>query len=280
MRYALLAACLAAGLLPTSAHARDVTKTAHSGEVTATLTYRVVQRMYSHVRLRIDRASAAALNVPLRKVSCGTGCAAWVPGPWSVPGPPVVRDLDGDGEPEVVLDLYTGGAHCCVVTAFYRWDGASYRRTVEYFGDFGYRLRDLDGDGIPELSARDERFAYVFGPFVYSVPPPAIFEWRAGVMRDVTRNYPALVRADAKETFGYYLKERKKRDHAAIRGLLAGWAADECLLRRCSYAFARINAALKAGELSLGEGELPLEPVGAQYVTKLRAFLRRTGYLR
>src|SRR5262245_46897289 len=27
-----------------------------------------------------------------------------------------VRDLDADGEPEVFLDTYTGGAHCCSVT--------------------------------------------------------------------------------------------------------------------------------------------------------------------
>jgi hypothetical protein len=280
MRYALLAACLAAGLLPAAAHARDVTRAAHSGDVEATLTYRVVKDVYSHVRFRIVRAGASALDVPLREIASCKGCAVWAPGPFSVPGPPVVRDLDADGEPEVILDLYTGGAHCCVVTAFYRWDGAGYRRTVEDFGNFGYRLRDLDGDGTPELSARDEAFAYAFGPFVYSIPPAAIFQWRAGVLHDVTRNYPAVVRADAKETFGYYLKARRKRDHAAIRGVLAGWAADECLLGRCAYAVARIDASLRAGELSRQSTDLPTDPAGARYVAKLRAFLRRYGYLR
>ena len=280
MRYALLAACVVAGLLPASAHAGDVTKTARSGDVEATLAYRVVKDVYSHVRFRVVRAGTPALDVSLKEVSCGRGCAVWAPGPFSVPGPPVVRDLDADGEPEVILDLYTGGAHCCVVTAFYRWAGAGYRRTVEDFGNFGYRLRDLDGDGTPELSARDEAFAYAFGPYVYSVPPPAIFQWRAGVLHDVTRHYPAVVRADAKETFGYYLKARRKRDHAAIRGVLAGWAADECLLGRCAYAFARIDAALRAGELSRQSTDLPTDPAGATYVAKLRAFLRKYGYLR
>src|SRR4051794_1934243 len=44
-----------------------------------------------------------------------SGCAE----PWCWPGgfgqrPSVrVRDLDADGEPEVLLDLFSGGAHCC-----------------------------------------------------------------------------------------------------------------------------------------------------------------------
>jgi hypothetical protein len=280
VRYALLAACVIAGLVPAGAHARDVTKTGHSGDVTATLTYRVVKDDYSRVHLRIDRAGATGLDVPLTKVASCKTCATWAPGPFSVPGQPVVRDLDADGEPEVILDLYTGGAHCCVVTAFYRWDGARYSRRVADFGNFGYRLKDLDGDGRPELSARDEAFAYEFGPFVYSVPPVTIFQYEVGALRDVTRSYPAAIRADAKETFGYYLKARKKRDHAAIRGVLAGWTADECLLNRCAYAFARIDAARRAGELSRQSTDLPTEPANGAYIAKLRGFLRKYGYLR
>ena len=38
------------------------------------------------------------------------------------PRPLTVRDLDGDGEPEVLVDLYTGGAHCCFYTVILRFD--------------------------------------------------------------------------------------------------------------------------------------------------------------
>jgi hypothetical protein len=34
--------------------------------------------------------------------------------------------VDADGEPEVVTDLYTGGAHCCDISRILRWDGARY----------------------------------------------------------------------------------------------------------------------------------------------------------
>jgi hypothetical protein len=40
----------------------------------------------------------------------------------------VARDLDGDGEPEVVLGLYTGGAHCCYYAEVYRYAKGSYAR--------------------------------------------------------------------------------------------------------------------------------------------------------
>ena len=37
-----------------------------------------------------------------------------------------VVDLDADGEPEVLVDAYTGGAHCCALTEILRFTG---RRT-------------------------------------------------------------------------------------------------------------------------------------------------------
>ena len=38
-----------------------------------------------------------------------------------------VADLDGDGEPEVLVDTFSGGAHCCLTTRVERWDGTGYR---------------------------------------------------------------------------------------------------------------------------------------------------------
>ena len=32
-----------------------------------------------------------------------------------------LRDLDGDGEPEVLLELFSGGANCCLSTLIYRY---------------------------------------------------------------------------------------------------------------------------------------------------------------
>jgi hypothetical protein len=269
---ALLAALAAAAVLPAAAQARDVTQTAHSGDVTATLTYHVAGDVYSQVRLRIARSGKVVSDQRLREVSCGKNCAAWAPGLFAVPGPVRVRDLDGDGEPEVLLDLYTGGAHCCVLTSFSRWDGGAYRRTVEYFGNYGYKLGDLDGDGRPEISAYDERFAYAFGSYADSLSPPVVEHWQAGKLVDVTRDFPALVKANARLAFTLFERSKRRHDDIAARAVLAAWTADRCLLGQIGQAFARLEAARKAGDLGT-------PAAGARYIRQLRAFLRRGGYL-
>jgi hypothetical protein len=268
----LVAVLVAAAVVPAAAHGRDVTQTAKSGDVSATLTYHVAKDVYSQVRLRIARSGTVVDDQRLREVGCGKGCAAWVPGLFAVPGPVQVRDLDGDGEPEVIVDFYTGGAHCCVVTAFYRWDGAAYRRSVEYFGNYGYKVRDIDGDGTPELSAYDERFAYAFGSYAESFSPPAISHYKAGELVDVTRDFPAVVKANAREAFTLFTRSKRRHDDIAARAVLAAWTADECLLGQTTQAFARLEAARKAGDLGTS-------PAGARYITQLRAFLKRGGYL-
>ena len=110
-----------------------------------------------------------------------------------------VRDLDRDGEPEVLVDLYSGGAHCCFYTDVYRYVARSrtYRPTVGYWGDLSPRLADLGGDGRPEFRTGDDRFAYVFGSFAASAFPIRILRFDHGRFVDVTRHFPRLVRRDA-----------------------------------------------------------------------------------
>ena len=268
---AFVGALVAAALLPAAAQARDVTQTAKSGDVSSTLTYRVTRDVYSQVRLEIARSGTVVSDEQLREVACGNGCAAWAPGLFSVPGPVTVRDLDGDGEPEVVVDFYTGGAHCCVVTAFYRWDGSAYRRSSR-LGDYGYKVVDLDHDGTPELSVYDERFAYAFGSYADSLSPPAVWHWQAGKLVDVTKQFPAVVTANARLAFKLFTRSKRREDPIAARAVLAAWTADQCLLGHCTQGFARVEAARKAGDLGPAKE-------GSRYLTQLRAFLRRGGYL-
>jgi len=59
--------------------------------------------------------------------------------------------------------------------------------------------------------------------------------------------------------------------------VLAAWAADECLLDRCASAFATLSR-----RRSTFSSELDVQDSGPAdgYLRHLRAFLRRTGYLR
>lgn len=187
-----------------------------------------------------------------------------------------VRDLDADGEPEVWVDTYTGGAHCCFETRFFRWAQAleTYVRAFHSWGNVNYRAKNLDGRRHVELVTFDDRFAYVFSAFADSLFPVRIWHFDDGRLRNVTRLFPRRVERDARWLWGMYLERRRKAD---VRGILAAWQADQYLLGRQEAGWRTLELALKRGDLDWPDG---IWPTGVAYLKKLRAFLAQTGYAR
>jgi subtilisin-like proprotein convertase family protein len=245
------------------------------GRVTAELSFRETNGRYSDLGITVRRDGRRALKTSVARLSCKDCLVAGID---TIPSPQplAIRDLDGDGEPEVLLDLYTGGAHCCFYTVILRYDGRSYRGTVAFWGDPGYDLQDLDHDGRPELVTADDRFAYEFTSYAASFLPVQVRTYDHGVVSDVTSRFPALVRADAAYLWHEYVKDRGNRQDD-LRGLLAAWAADESRLGLADEAWKQIEAAYRRGELSAPRVD-PLWPAGRKYVRHLRAFLVKTGY--
>lgn len=155
---------------------------ASAGDLSATLTSTPVTRFPPKTELRIVRGGVTGFDGPL----VHKGCADCLMGP---KGSLSIHDLDGDGEPEVVVAGYSGGAHCCTIGLVYRWDPASqsYLVATHEFGDPGFRVRDLDGDGIPELETEDDAFAYAFTSYAASLRPLQVIAYRAGAFADVTK---------------------------------------------------------------------------------------------
>jgi subtilisin-like proprotein convertase family protein len=244
-----------------------------SGSVVAELSYRESNDVYREPRLRIVRDGRVALDRPLPRVGCGGGaCPGWRPA-----GPPVVRDLDADGEPEVIVDEYSGGAHCCTYSVLFRRAGGGYSTLVHRWGNVGYRLLDLDRDGRPELRSADDRFAYAFTAYATSLDPVQVWRYEHGRLVDVTRSFPGAVAADARAAWRLYLRERRARPRE-VRGVLAAWLADQLLLGRSAAGWRALDAAYRRGDLGRGP-RLYGYPAGTRYLAALRAFLRRTGYL-
>ena len=185
-----------------------------------------------------------------------------------------VRDLDADGEHEVRVDTYTGGAHCCFQTRFFRWllGREEYGMTFRNWLDAGYRAVNLDRQGAIELLSSDARFGYRFTAFAASPFPVQIWEFDAGRLRDVTRAFPALVERDAKELWRLYQRERRNED---VRGVLAAWQADQYLLGREDAGWLELERALKRGDI---DGPNGFWPTGRRYLKALRAFLVKTDY--
>jgi subtilisin-like proprotein convertase family protein len=253
---------------------RDVVQTQRAGArgTTAALSYRESHDVYRGLRLRISRRGATVFDAPPRRVH---PCACPNDGP--VGGGAVrVRDLDRDGEPEVLVDFYSGGAHCCFYTDVYRYAARSrtYRPTVEYWGDLAPKLVDLGLDGRPEFRTGDDRFAYAFTSFAASAFPIRILRFDHGRFVDVTRRFPRLVRRDAVELYALYRSQLRSPSYD-VRGILAAWLADEYSLGRGRAGWRVLERAERRGEL----GRKPdIWPAGKAYLRKLRAFLRRTGY--
>jgi hypothetical protein len=199
----------------------------------------------------------------------------------------VIRDLDGDGEPEVLVNLMGGGAHEIPYMYIY-----SYRRETWFsrpmydgiqhiWGDPGVRVQDLNRDGRPEFVARDlrlYRFATGGGP---QPLPIQISQFRRGHLLDGTRQFPAAVRRDlASYSACLPARARRRQDE---RTCLAPWAADEALLGQSRVIWPVLEAARRNGNLAaqIGPDHPPdLIPRGRAFVAALRSFLHATGYLR
>jgi subtilisin-like proprotein convertase family protein len=245
------------------------TKRAAARGTVAELSYVERNGQFPTMRLRIVRRGRTRLDAPVRRLPSPCKC----PG-YTRPSGVAVRDLEGDGEPEVLVDLFSGGAHCCWYTNAYRWSPsrARYLLSVGFWGDLPPRLTDLDGDGRPEFRTGDDRFAYVFTGFATSVFPIRIFRFDHGRFRDVTRAFPPLVAHDAAQLYALYRSERRK-PNGDVGGILPAWLADEYLLGRGPAGWPVLREAVRRGEIQPWESP-------RTYLRKVRFFLRRTGYIR
>jgi hypothetical protein len=269
---AALAVALGAVLAASAAAApKPHVERARSGEVEAVFsyTYDRAKFRFARQRLTVKRLGETRFSARLRRPPRGGFNAQ--PARYFEHRPSVsITDLDGDGEPEVVLDLYWGGAHCCWYTQIYRYvDGrAGYRTNVHIWGNFGYVLADLEHDGKQELVTRDDRFSYAFSSFADSRWPVRILSYRQGGLTVVTREYASEIRRDSTALWHEALSRKKARSN---QGVVAAWTADQCMLGRCRAAFRTIDRLSRTGRIHGERTRVAFEG-------RLRRFLARTGY--
>lgn len=176
-----------------------------------------------------------------------------------------VRDLDQDDEPEVVIDFYSGGAHCCWFTQVYRYDaGQQYQMQEQDWGNHTPTLEDLDEDGQPEFVGQDDRFAYQFASYAGSAYPPRILRYQgeSGFV-DVTRQYPERVYDWA---YGLWQRYEQTRDqNGEVRSVLAAYLASKYLIGEAEDGWQRVQTVYQQSDRR-------------QFLTELAAFLQETGY--
>jgi hypothetical protein len=273
MRRPLLVFAVVLVCLIAAPAALATTQTATSGNVTATFTFQGKVPNFHGLQLSIARGGTVLYDKPVVSKFCAELC--W-PGPAIGKRPSVqVVDLEHTGEPDVVLTLFSGGAHCCTVLQIFSFNAAasSYVETERVIGDPDARIVDLGHDGRFEFVTADDSFAYRFTDYAASGLPIEILAFAGGKFTDVTSRYPALVAKDA----AFWLKAFKAMARVHYDdsvGVIAAWAADEARLGHVKLVNRYLRQQAAAGHLNAAGGT-----GGTKFVAKLQKFLRRHGYL-
>jgi hypothetical protein len=264
-------ALVAAFVLPQTAAGDTQTSSANLTQATFSFTPVGDSNRYRNLHLTISRGGVPLVDTRPSVPDCEEPSCA--PGGLGDTKSVRVTDLDADGEPEVLLDLYTGGAHCCFATILYRFTGAGFARSEHAWRDAGYRLKDLNGDRHLEFVSADARFGFRFASFGSSAFPLRVFAYETGVLRDVTRAFPADIGQDARAHWNRY---RRLRGSAAKEplGALAAWVADQYLLGKRASTLRLLQRLARRGELKAAR---PYSS-GSRFVADVDEFLRRLGY--
>ncbi|HLO51295.1 MAG TPA: S-layer homology domain-containing protein [Kamptonema sp.] len=178
-----------------------------------------------------------------------------------------VRDLDGDGEPEVLADLVyaKGGDRCCNYSFIYRYEATSKKYTLlkQFWGNVSYELEDLDKDNIPEFTSQDGRFAEAFTSYADARLPLRIWQYRQGKMQDVTKQYPLEVYTNASEL--WVETSKRQSENREIKGLLAAYMASKYVLGQEAEGWQLVEKVYQGSDRT-------------QFFAQIRQFLASTGY--
>jgi hypothetical protein len=90
------------------------------------------------------------------------------------------RDVTGEGHPDVVIEGFTGGAHCCFSTMTYDLGPALTKVLETPPSNCAGRLEDLTGDGVYEFVTCDDVFAYTYCAYAFSPLVKVILQYEPG----------------------------------------------------------------------------------------------------
>jgi hypothetical protein len=270
-RVRLILLSLIAGLvLAAPARAEHVVETADLGTVHAEFSFdRTVEEFpaYSNLALWVTDGGVKTVSA--------TYPEGYQPGGFDRPSLRAA-DLDGDGAPEVQVDIFSGGAHCCLQSRVY--DGR--RAFKRDWRDAGYEL--VDRAGQTYYRSADDYFAYAYGAYAYSRLPLQVVRYTGSGFEVVTRDavWAPDLRAERARLLREYTRARRHpnriEDQQLTRATLAAAAADDCSLGDCARGIARIRGAARRGEIRrYGSGK---HSPGTSFLRDVRRDLERAGY--
>jgi hypothetical protein len=252
------------------------TETVTSGGLTAAFTYHGSNPQSRASHLTISMSGQVLYDQVVRSAWCGNECS-----PNVIAGARSVLHVVHPQTKEqlaVVLDLYSGGAHCCSVEQVFSFNANSrtFVKSERNFGDPGVRIVDLGvGRSVDFLSA-DDAFAYAFTDYAASGMPIEILGFSHHSFHNVTRSFPSLIARDAREWMTAFDAQSGGHYQDTV-GVVAAWAADEDMLGHSSAVTSFLSAQMREGHLNSSLS--PVASSGQKFVVELQKFLRQHGYV-
>jgi len=276
LRWVAAIVVVVASLFSSISTAAAATQTVTKENVTATFTYHGTAPLTQNSHLKISLNGKVVYDQAVISKWCGKVCS-----PNVIAGARTVVHvvhLQKKGLPSVVLDLYSGGAHCCAIEQVYSFtsNSAAVQKTEHNFGDPGVHLVKLGAHGSFELLSADDTFAYAFTDYAASGLPIELLSFSHDAFHNVTRSFPNLIAKDANQWMSAFRAQASTHYQDSV-GLVAAWAADEDMLGHAAAVASFLANQAKAGHLNSALS--PFNPSGQKYVIALQKFLRKHGYL-
>jgi len=214
---------------------------------------------------------------------------------WDLPGPTnshgavinamCVIAFQPERHPGVMIEGFSGGAHCCEAPVVYLFHHNHYVKAVDMSpNNYKDHLAFDHNQGFTPmvvgkrvlLRTGDDQFSYAFACYACSAGPIVLDAVGPNGLVDVTLQHPSLVAADARSLWKSAHKAAGLNGAGSF-GILPAWVADECALGRGATAWSTIEHLSNTGVLSDGLYHQETFNHGS-YLPSLKAFLLRHDY--
>ncbi|MBZ8179200.1 S-layer homology domain-containing protein [Oscillatoria salina] len=246
-----------------------ISEKAESGSTKAELIYQkggeleAGKPLAANIRLQVTRYGSTLLDRPVKALSTEQSREL------NLVKLRTVRDLDGNGEPEIVVDLFAPNPqqNCCNISLIYDYQSERSRYTASEHSwfDGDYKIQDVDKNNVPEFHAINQVWEKLVGKDLTAAYPLLILQYRQGKLENVTREYPDSVYNDAYRLWREYQQAKaSNKNFAPI--FLYGYMANKYLLGQEEDGWERVR------QVYQGEDK-------EQFITRIQDFLATNGYL-
>ena len=109
-------------------------------------------------------------------------------------------NLKDEDNKQLVIDYFTGGAHCCFYTFIGEIQNNKFKIIDSIFwGNGGYEMKDLDNDGVMEIVGSSDIFAYAFTNYAETRFPTVIYKYKNGKIKVINKEFPEIIEKEIKE---------------------------------------------------------------------------------